>query len=462
MASLISDADRIIWRAYGEKIREELLGGIPPGEDDFIYICPPTQQGIAGGRAVPQALTNYQAYKVCDTLLPADSPLYVPGEGGSYILTLKQYLDYIKLPQDATDTDKAKWEKMSKKLGELEVQVEREATDAGERYAKDPRARNQSFAQWARRHAQAYVNDERYRESVSSALNELRKQIFGVDGAAVKQLVDGIELALEKEVSTEGYNMPCTDDDIEVTLEQINSGQVAEEPANTFFMPQYGLKNYESTIQGWVTGTGGTGPQWKLNLSSSSSTDWSSLGHQSANFQKATDVWIFFSQSDSHQENIETLNLQSNQLDQQIELTITMKAPPQKIDVLTGVWDVPGVRRMYPNLRQGTDGTPLADSGAGMIKVEQLLMGYGIGLEAKFFGSAKSQVASFYRKATADQSRGTRVFGIQFGEDRSSASTVTSSYEKLHYNEAEGTMSIEPVLTGYPILLGLLGRRLQK
>lgn len=84
----LPDTDSIIWKAYGNVIKGLIAPGGSIGEDTFVYVCPPTQAGIAAGPWIFPAVTNNQIHHVADSLLTTDTPLFLPG-GGSYFDALR-------------------------------------------------------------------------------------------------------------------------------------------------------------------------------------------------------------------------------------------------------------------------------------------------------------------------------------------------------------------------------------
>lgn len=87
----VPSGDELIQLAYADAIRPYLTEA-PLGKGQVLYVCPPTQQGIAGGQWVPSEVTNAQIYTIGDYLLPENTPVFIPGSG-SYIRTLKTYVD---------------------------------------------------------------------------------------------------------------------------------------------------------------------------------------------------------------------------------------------------------------------------------------------------------------------------------------------------------------------------------
>lgn len=89
-------SDQDLWKNFTIKMGEVLTQGQQPGADIKVYIPPFNSQGIPAGDAVDNRITNFAIYRVGDSLLPEDCPLYVPGNT-SYIDRLSRFLDWVQL-----------------------------------------------------------------------------------------------------------------------------------------------------------------------------------------------------------------------------------------------------------------------------------------------------------------------------------------------------------------------------
>jgi hypothetical protein len=83
MSGEVPTIDELYWRAYCAAVLKILApGGL--GEGNAVFVAPQTQRGIAGGKFIPDVVTNNLVYNVADDLLPGTSPLYVPGGAAKY------------------------------------------------------------------------------------------------------------------------------------------------------------------------------------------------------------------------------------------------------------------------------------------------------------------------------------------------------------------------------------------
>jgi len=88
----IPDGDSLIYRSYGQFVKQLLLGPNTLQQGlDYIYVCPPTEHGIRGGRPVPDSVTNYNIFEFADSLQRADSPLFMAGADLGYFESLAKY-----------------------------------------------------------------------------------------------------------------------------------------------------------------------------------------------------------------------------------------------------------------------------------------------------------------------------------------------------------------------------------
>lgn len=89
-------ADSTIWRSYGDLVKRLLLGSNDLQHGlDYIFVCPPTEHGIRGGRPIPDAVTNFNISSVADSLQSPDSPLFMIRSDQGYFDSLKKY---VKMP----------------------------------------------------------------------------------------------------------------------------------------------------------------------------------------------------------------------------------------------------------------------------------------------------------------------------------------------------------------------------
>jgi hypothetical protein len=85
--------DNTVWRSYARLVKQLMLGPntLQPGLD-YLYVCPPTERGIRGGRAIPDPVTNFNIFSAADSLQRANSPLFMIRSDLGYYDSLKKYV----------------------------------------------------------------------------------------------------------------------------------------------------------------------------------------------------------------------------------------------------------------------------------------------------------------------------------------------------------------------------------
>ena len=87
----LSEAELLVWRAYAHHVQRMLLAdNRPVFGQDYVFVLPPTQHCVRGGRPCPDTVTNYQVFDVADSLQEPDSPLFMIQSAGSYVDMLEQ------------------------------------------------------------------------------------------------------------------------------------------------------------------------------------------------------------------------------------------------------------------------------------------------------------------------------------------------------------------------------------
>ena len=88
----VPQSDTDLWKNFVVKLGDVLTQGQGVGSDVKIYVPPFNSQAIPAGDVVDNRITNFAVFGAGNTLLPEDSPLYVPGTA-SYVDRLRFYLD---------------------------------------------------------------------------------------------------------------------------------------------------------------------------------------------------------------------------------------------------------------------------------------------------------------------------------------------------------------------------------
>ncbi|KAF2464023.1 uncharacterized protein BDR25DRAFT_243743 [Lindgomyces ingoldianus] len=456
----IPDGDTLVWRAYGELVKKSLVGSnVPTLGVDYIFVCPPTEFGIRGGSAIPDAVTNWNISKVADSLQRADSPLFVVGADGSYYTSLQAYLNAVKVkkitPEQEQEIDAA-----ITRQAKLEDEATTMKEQAEAKWAKDKTAKKNkvSFQKWAVANAPSYLAKRKQVQQAAGQVRLLQSKYYGAVAATLQTQISKLEvLAGDDTQSNPGFNMPCYLPDYQIDPQALKNGLRVEnlEASSLNYRPLYAIEGYEKACDDWIKGVSGADTTWTFNFQSVSHNDWTSLGHSTKISRQSNSFFFFFSKTSSTSTKTTNLDFGSTDWQKQTSITLRAKGPVQTFNVTAGLWDVPGVRKLYPTLLQGEK-----DTAHDSIKLNKICVGYQVSVTIKFAESLRNQVRSMYQSATSTSDSGLRILGFQFGAGEYGNTSVYRDMKDLKYNENSNEFTLPPSPEGCPVLLGLLGRKL--
>ncbi|GAB1193359.1 hypothetical protein APSETT444_002573 [Aspergillus pseudonomiae] len=409
--SQIPVGDTLIWRAYGQFVKRLLLGPNTPKEGlDYVYVCPPTEHGLRGGRPIPDAVTNSNVFSVADSLQRADSPLFTIRTELSYFESLDNYLKAVTV-KTITQEQKAEIKQAIKEQIEAEEQrnIAKAAALAAWKNDPDAQANHRAFHDWAIDNADSYLELEEQVTLTSGQVDLLQSKYYGAMAGTLREKREKLEkLAADTKYSNPGYNMPCFIRDYAIDEAALDADRRVEDidGRDLVYQPLYTIDGYESSCDSWIKGTAGDDTIITLDLTSSRYDDWKELGH---------------SQSISREANK----------------------------------DDSGVRRTFPNLLEGEN-----DAALGLVRVSKILVGYEVSLKIRFAESLKTQVRNMVSQAKSESNGGLRIFGFQFGPDQASGTSFTRDVNSVKYNETSNEISLPASPRGCPVILGILGRKI--
>jgi hypothetical protein len=457
----VPTTDQIYWRAYSKAILTLLTGQAPLGKKDAIYVTPQTQRGIAAGKWIPDVVTNNLLYLASDALLPGDSPLYNPGASASYSQTLNQYLTWVQVNGNPNEGALIRLTNAQNKLNISQDNFDTEQDKAYAKFKLYPKAATTDFDKWVIQNAQKYVAARQQLQAASGAWYQAMTDVFGPDAATVKNLVDRLGLANDIVSPHAGYNMSCTEkdlNDIDALFEASNGGTTPPPPSPeiVFFRPSYSLQGYGRTVEQWVQTFGTNAQKIKINYDIGRDTKWEDLGFSHVEANAEIGYWWIFSVTVHHENTTKTKNLSLSSERTQISTELVVNGI-QKFSIGNGAWDVPGVKTMFPTLRTGAP----AKLQSGLVKPSALLLAYGVGLNVTFSSDIRTEVDSLFHEASSTGGSA-RIFGwdISAGGSGSSTSSRDTTFKDVKWDKDSGSLSIPPVDNGFPTLLGVLGSRL--
>lgn len=456
----IPNGDVTFWRAYGQFVRNLLLGPNTPAPGiDFLYPLAPTEFGLRGGRPIPDAVTNFNVTNFANSLQTTDSPLFTT-LGLGYFESLEQYLNSVQVKQ-ITDDQKEKLREAKETWQNSRDEYKQVKTQAQLQYGKDKDAKERkiSFPRWCRDNAPEVLEAERQVNLDQTSLRTLQNRFYGASFNALGNRLRRIEAAASENSSNPGVNMPCFNMDYDIDEVALRNDTRVEniDPSNLIFKPLYAIPGYESACDRWIKKETGDNTVFTSKLSQFTHNDWTELGYSRSVSHKSNSFWIFFNRSSSSTHERTTLNFSGSDWRNETEITLTAEGAVQNFTVTAGIWDVPGVRNLHPVLNPDERDTAL-----GLVRINRILVGYKIGVKITFARSLRTQVRDMIRDARQDTEGGLRIFGFQFGADTENTSSFTRDINSVKYTEESGVLTIPPTPDGVPFVLGMLGKKITR
>lgn len=456
----IPDGDATFWRAYGQFVRNLLLGPNTPAPGiDYLYVLAPTEFGLRGGRPIPDAVTNFNVTNFANSLQTIDSPLFTT-LGLGYFESLEQYLNSVQV-KDITPDQKEKLREAKETWQTSRDEYKRVKTEAQLQYGKDKDAKQRkiSFPQWCRENAPEVLEAERQANLDQTTLRTLQNRYYGASFNALGNRLRRIEAAASENSSNPGVNMPCFNMDYDIDEQALRNDTRVEniDPSNLIYKPLYAILGYESACDRWIRKETGDNTIFTSKLSQFTHNDWTELGHSRTVSQQSNSFWIFFSKFSSSTHERTTLNFSGSDWRSETEITLAAEGAVQNFTVNAGIWDVPGVRRLHPVLNPGETDTAL-----GLVRINRILVGYKVGVKITFARSLRTQVRNLISEAQQDTEGGLRIFGFQFGGDTQNTSSFTRDINSVKYTEESGLLTLPPTPDGVPFVLGMLGKRITR
>ena len=119
--------------------------------------------------------------------------------------------------------------------------------------------------------------------------------------------------------------------------------------------------------------------------------------------------------------------------------------------------DAKAVQKQWPKLIKDAPKDIIPD----MVQVKQLLIAYGVGIEAHFKGDTLKDVTNLVDAAKKTGGK-VNFFGFDIGADVSGSyqKILSTSFQDAKFDSESGKLSIPATDNGYPVLLAVVGQKL--
>ncbi|KAF4981200.1 hypothetical protein FDECE_17730 [Fusarium decemcellulare] len=448
----IPDSDQSIWKSYAKGIKPYLVTD-ELGSDEVLYICPPSYVGL--GINMRKEDINRDIEKNADALmLTTSGALFTPSGGAGYfkqLETLSNYIDPNSSGITITSEQTAKVNQARKDMDNAKKDYRASLVEAFQGYnnyvdkMKKQRKFIQEYQTWLLANAPDVTDYRIGAEGATSDYHELLRDVYGQPVQNMINVQDDIRKAADEKEASAGFNMATIFDyfgpDDKITQKDIS------------YVPAYRLTGYEDRLQRWKNSQNKNYTTIEMNVTKGQDIDWQSFGHSKQDKQSGNKIWVIFNNTSSSTEEDSKSARQLEHVLQNVTFKLKIKELAA-FPVIRGNWD-------YPNLRKNfkfVNGAPVASD---YITPKAILVGYGVGLEATFKDEAKNEASEAINHFKQNNDSGLNILGFQIRGSNSSTESSSTSKSDVKFDSDNGKISIDPEANLVPVVLGVIGSKIQ-
>ncbi|KAG6831820.1 hypothetical protein H0H92_007497 [Tricholoma furcatifolium] len=416
-------------RAYASSILNKLH--LKLGEREAIYLSPIAQRGIAAGDLIPPEVTNFRIFRLGDSLLAADSPIYTGEAVDNYIHQL-----WSQVAEDRKNKTQDSAFAAAQRYNEILVEAQARFIKAKELDS------NLSFWTWIIENAPEVASAEKVRDTARAELSAASDNYFGPRLAESSKYMENIQSALSQDPAPE-FNMTGVADR-KIVDNILKKAQNAETTLRDGWshailrMPLYSIETYASTVQAWIdrSSKGGERDQiLAIDVADGRNTKWENYGFKGIQDENVgLSPLISFEVKADNTSTTHNLNVENRE--DSISLQLSMRGL-QEFKVTAGAWDVPNVQTLFPKLLPDA---PEFHDWNKLARATSVIVGYDIELKVTFKGDLADEVDKMYDEAR-QSGGGMTIFGV--GVSASDGSDdVKTKFEDVQWNKPSGTMTI--------------------
>lgn len=402
-------------------------------------------------------ITNYYVYGIGD-VIPAASPAY--SSAGGLLAAYATFLDWVDLGAMVNPNLESQVNPATAALNTAQTNFNNVQVAAYNAYGayKNVNPNPPPFQAWVQQNYPSYLNANNALIGASGAYDEIMIKAYGPGYSVVQQARAKVGINGAQNMATQNpYNMPVKMGSVAPAGSQpVVIGGTNPVPANNLFSafaPSYSLQAFSAKYAEWqqasVAGKNNAGASISIS-SSSGSYDFDESGWStSVDASLFGDFFSFFGGGSASGQKT-SINTSSSDFSLAVDFTGFGTFP-----IGPGLWwDNGGLVATYHNRLKPGAPDFFGDNGALARVPTQIIAGFQPTVKLKMTASDYSNVKNSW------QAQATASIGI--GPFRIGSATVSTSGTKqdIKWDDASATVTIGPVSSTLPILLGVVSQKL--
>ncbi|KAF4335363.1 hypothetical protein FBEOM_10772 [Fusarium beomiforme] len=406
-----------IWIKYALGIQSWSGKDGKPDPNAMYFIASAVNKGPAAGSFVPDQNTNNDLFEQCDALIADTSPVYNPGNAGSYFDCVDKYISTVRLNENRDQGLQQQLDDAKAKLKKMEDEFDEFQNKAMGRWEKDRRAGEKAKGAlrdlgWNRRNVkrfrQVYPNVDADTGMAKNAVQPMQlfcasRVVFVTDQFV--RYVSNVEDDWMNQYATD-YVEACRTRDalagklrhssVKLAKEMLDDAQARLEPKQGNNMPcvvsDVGILNGRATQQADIVYR----PRYYLSGDRSTAKRWRDEYYDktAAPEQRLVSFEVLKNKTWAQLGIIEPTGANDIDNTPEIDFNVTLIYTGIGVfDVKRGLWDINDFRTLLPQLAS----TAPPDCHQPLYKTTKLLLAYGVNVILKLPQVMDQDVASRLR-----------------------------------------------------------------
>ncbi|KAI9658795.1 MAG: hypothetical protein M1821_002355 [Bathelium mastoideum] len=456
-----SPADLDLWHAYLLQLKDFFPFSDTDGS--CIYVAPLTALGISVGQTIDQNIVNHDIFRIGDLLLPADSPVFLPGP--SYSQRLLRFLQSVEPTPGRQDA--VTIEALKKANENLAAETNRFLTcrrTAFQVYQTDPDFSTTTFDAWVDKFYPPYQVAQSSLNAASQIAFQASEVYYGPQADDLWEQKAMVSRAFSEKPNPP-YNMPTST--AQVTQgEVVGTSQPVIDPADIKYEPKYEIDStFSNLVTNWVINAKNSqNSPFNLTFSANSSTKatknrFADVGFLDSNIQlgdkQVTPALPLFTASFNGQSSdVQKPSLAAGVGDGTATVTVTISASDAGIFAVSpsSSWNISDVTKVY-----GLRSDASEDLMEPLVLVSYILLGYQVSITIQTDSqSLFSQIDDGLARVKSLGGSAT-LLGLKVGP---LSQTQVVGVDQITRDSKSQTITIPPRDNSQLTLIGLMGKKL--
>ncbi|KAI1122869.1 hypothetical protein F5Y10DRAFT_253008 [Nemania abortiva] len=433
------------------------LAGDAAGGSRIVFPCIRDTRAPLAGRGVPEPVTNDAMYVIGNSLLTEDNVWYTPSRVAGYIEEQQTYLNHVVLNCDSSADKLSALATAKKDMDDNARDFRKTNAAARKEWRKSQKDESSNFNAYI---LQSYPELPSARDRMQSSANAYNTQYAAVYGRSAAQLNiyrNRLNTILAN-LMLPGYTMQAIANhslfSLESYIDDLRAGNPSTATPVTAGVIDVASYRYDpayaDTLDQWNRDFPTSGYNHMVEFTSDTGNNARYQSKNERSIEAEASFGLFCWLRIKYTDNEEWSN--STATSKKGRLTVKFETKHQQVfTIAPGNWDVPGYRRLFPNVSDD-----LPKRAEKTVKPISMICASGVKYTIKFENEARETFDGEYEKVRKASGR-LSIFGIDVGVSYAPNKDKDGTH-KASYDKDKGELTVEPTAyAGTCTLLAMIG-----